>query len=92
MFKISAMKHLFSIESIEPETPGKVSIEGIAPILAATWIESLYGMYGHGLDSKMERPIDLFMGISQSGLDYEIIEGHEILDLPLEEIPEGSRS
>lgn len=50
----------------------------------------MYGMYGHRI-GRLSTQLDLNAAIVKSGLDYEIIEGAEILEMPQEEIPAGAK-
>lgn len=91
MFKIKlpTLDVTISISSISPDNSAPIKFEGDAKGFVKE-LASMYGMYGHRI-GRLSTPLDLNAAIVKSGLDYEIIEGAEILEMPQEEIPAGAK-
>jgi hypothetical protein len=90
MFVVKVKNHTIAIDSDDPEQHAEMKIEGEDPASIHSWVGKLYGMRGVGLDEWANCPIDLMSGIMDSKESYEILQGKEILDMPLEELPEGA--
>lgn len=73
---------MITVDSSQPYKSGKTKYEGADRALISDWLPDQYGMYGKrvGDDAK---PINVFAALtSATWLEWEIIEGKEILDLP----------
>ncbi len=54
----------------------------------AKWLPGRYGMFGHRVGN-YPYAMDVIHALIVSGKKYEVLEGQEILDLPIEPLPEG---
>jgi hypothetical protein len=88
---------IISIDSDNRDRPAPIqvdSINGTDPQMVKIWykkLSNMHGMYGHLLD-KATSPIDLNAALLQNKIEFEILEGREILDLPRAELPPGAIS
>ena len=71
-----------TVNSDQPYQNGKTTYEGADKALISNWLPDQYGMYGKrvGDDAK---PINVSAALTAATwLEWEILEGKEILDLP----------
>jgi hypothetical protein len=83
---------MISVNSDRPYKSGATTYEGSDKALLSEWLPDQYGMYGKrvGDDAK---PIDLVAALTAATwLEWEIISGKEILDLPVPPLPPGAIS
>jgi hypothetical protein len=80
---------IISIDSDLPEKWGLMQIEPESQELREQ-ISLWSGLRGISLDDKSNCPVDLEAGLLIEKIPFEVIEGAEILDLPLEELPPGA--
>jgi hypothetical protein len=81
-----------SIETDMPEQSGTTTWSGDDSDMISDWSIGQYGMYGHYIGEN-PTPISLVHALTVAiWLEWEIIEGKEILDIPLEELPPSAIS
>jgi hypothetical protein len=79
-----------SIDSDSPDRYGKATWTGKDAALLSDWITNQYGMYGHRV-GESPNPLDAVAALTgATWLEWEIVEGAEILDMPREELPPGA--
>jgi hypothetical protein len=54
----------------------------------ALWLPGRYGLFGHRVGN-FPYPMDVIHALIVSKKEYQVTEGQEILDLPIEPLPEG---
>ena len=71
-----------SVDSTEPYKRGKTTYQGTDKALISNWLPDQYGMYGKTVGDDAS-PINVVSALtSATWLEWEIISGQEILDLP----------
>jgi hypothetical protein len=71
-----------SVNSDKPYRSGKTTYEGADKALISDWLPDQHGMYGKTVGDDVS-PINLVAVLtSATWLEWEILEGKEILDLP----------
>jgi hypothetical protein len=79
-----------SIETIVPYMGGMTTWNGDDLALITDWLPDQYGMRGKPVGDEPS-PIDLIHAITlTTWLEWEIIEGKEMLDVPVPELPSGA--
>jgi hypothetical protein len=79
-----------SIDSTKPYQGGKTKYEGKDKSLMAEWLPDQYGMRGKRVGDKAS-PANVFAALkSASWLQWKIISGQEILDIPDSNLPPGA--
>jgi hypothetical protein len=89
MFVVKVRDHIVSIDSNHPDKGGSVQITGKNPAEIRRWISTMSGMRGIGLDGDYAAPSDLDAGLDYLKESFEILEGKEILDMPMDKLPDG---
>lgn len=81
---------VISIDSNLPDHSGVATWTGNDAASIADWLTSQYGMYGKPVGENPS-PIDLIHSLTKATwLEWEIVEGRDILDLPVSELPPGA--
>lgn len=88
MITIQIENATLSIDSNKPEKHGTVVWLGDSAELAQ-WLPRQYGMFGHRVGDN-PAPMDAIAAMIASGKKYKVVEGQEILDLPVPELPKGA--
>lgn len=88
MIKIEIGTAVLSIDSDSPGRRGIAVWAGDDQELAA-WLPGRYGMFGHRVGDN-PAPMDAIAALKTAGKKYEVLEGQEILDLPISPLPEGA--
>lgn len=79
-----------SVDSDSPDRSGNATWSGKDAALLSDWITNQYGMYGHRVGEN-PNPADLNSAlIAATWLDWEIVEGEEILEMPRQKLPPGA--
>jgi hypothetical protein len=79
-----------TIDSDHPDRHGQATWTGKDAALLSDWLPRQYGMYGHGVGEN-PNPLDAVSALTgATWLEWEIVEGKEILDMPREELPSGA--
>lgn len=79
-----------SIDSTQPYKAGKTTYEGTDKALMREWIPDQYGMRGKRVGDNAS-PADLNHALmAATWLEWEIISGQEILDIPEQSLPPGA--
>jgi hypothetical protein len=90
MVKLEIDNAVLSIDSTRPDRHGVAKWTGDFASLSE-WLPYQVGMFGH-IVSDMPTPMDAIAALNAAGKKYQVIEGQEILDLPMPELPEGVMS
>lgn len=81
-----------TIDADLPYERGDTKFEGEQSASIADWLSDQYGMYGHRVGDDAS-PIDLVAALTAATwIEWEIISGEEILDLPVPPLPPGAIS
>jgi hypothetical protein len=79
-----------AIDSDSPDRYGKATWTGKDAALLSDWLTDQYGMYGHTVGEN-PNPLDAVAALTgATWLEWEIVEGKEILDLPRQQLPDGA--
>ena len=78
---------ILSIDSTEPDRHGVASWTGESTEISQ-WLPKQFGMFGHYVGD-YPCPADAIHALIISGKKYQVLEGQDILDLPIEPLPEG---
>ena len=89
MVRVKVDGVLLSIDSNRPDTHGIATWSEDTPLSA--WLPLQYGMFGHRVGDN-PTPMDAIAALKSASKEYQVIEGQEILDLPISELPEGAVS
>ena len=92
MFKIQIIEPNITI-SINANTPDKYARIKIAGEDANNFgrkLAQMYGIYGH-LVGTNTTPLDLNAALANSGMEYEILEGADILKMRRQQLPPGAK-
>ena len=79
MFKIKIGDNILSIDVTEPEEGNKLIMSNEDRALLAK-IATLHGFRGIGISPNSLCPLDFARGLNVAKIDFEVIEGQEILD------------
>jgi hypothetical protein len=80
-----------SIDSDSPDCYGKATWSGKDAALLSDWLPNQYGMYGHHVGEK-PNPLDAVAALTgATWLEWEIVEGKEILEMPRQKLPPGAK-
>jgi hypothetical protein len=79
-----------SIDSDSPDRRAQIVVAGENSQFMKQQIASMTGMYGHIIGNSTA-PLDLNAALAGSGLDFEILEGADILKMPRQELPDGAK-
>jgi hypothetical protein len=85
MFKIQVEDSIVSIDVAAPDEAGKIECSDLA--LMAT-LSNTFGL--HTTLGESASPEALEAAVKKLGLKYEIIEGADILDMPIQPMPDGA--
>lgn len=84
---------IVTIDSRRKFGDGEMTIEGSNSEEVKGWISSQMGMYGHSLGDETNSPIDLVAALNLGKfIEWEIIEGADILNQETPELPKGAIS
>lgn len=87
MIKIEIENAVLFLDSDKPNKCGAAKWAGDSTELAE-WLPNQFGMFGHYVGD-YPCPADAIHALIISGKKYRVTEGQEILDLPIEPLPEG---
>lgn len=90
MIKIEIENAVLSIDSDKPDRYGAAVWSGESKELAE-WLPAQYGMFGHYVGDN-PCPSDAIHALIVAKKKYKVLEGQEILDLPMPPLPEGAIS
>jgi hypothetical protein len=90
MIRIEIDDAILSLNSDHPEEGSPPYWSGDSTELAK-WLPSRYGMFGHYVGD-YPCPSDVIHALIVGKKKYKVLEGQEILDLPMSELPEGAIS
>lgn len=80
-----------SIDSDSPDRYGKATWTGKDAALLSNWLPGQSGMYGHGV-GESPNPLDAVAALTgATWLEWEIVEGKEILEMPRQKLPPGAK-
>lgn len=92
MFKVLVNSTIeVAIAATRPHQHAQTTYKGDEDGRFADWIPLEYGVRGKRVGDDAS-PLDLVAALTKSKLKWEIIEGAEILDLPITELPKGAVS
>jgi hypothetical protein len=79
-----------TIDSAKPDKYGKTTYGGADSSLISQWLPNQHGMYGHRVGDEAN-PLDVSAALSAATwIEWEILEGEEILDMPRQKLPPGA--
>jgi hypothetical protein len=82
---------VISIDSDSPDRAGNATWSGKDAALLSDWITNQYGMYGHQVGEN-PNPLDAVAALTgATWLEWEIVEGKEILEMPRQKLPPGAK-
>jgi hypothetical protein len=87
MIRIEIDDAVLSLKSAHPEEGSPPYWSGDSTELAK-WLPSRYGMFGHYVGD-YPAPMDVVHALIVAKKEYQVLEGQEILDLPIAPLPEG---
>jgi hypothetical protein len=87
MIRIEIDDAILSLNSAHPNEGSPPYWSGDSTELAK-WLPGQFGMFGHYVGD-YPCPSDTIHALIISGKKYRVTEGQEILDLPIEPLPEG---
>ena len=90
MIIITIGNSVLTIDSNRPDEHGEAVWAGDSAELA-TWLPSRYGMFGHRVGDN-PAPMDVIAALITSKKEYRVVQGLEILDLPIASLPDGAIS
>jgi hypothetical protein len=88
MIRIEIENAVLSIDSDKPDRHGAAVWAGESQELAE-WLPNQYGMFGHYVGD-YPCPSDAIHALIVGKKKYKVLEGQEILDMPIKPLPEGS--
>jgi hypothetical protein len=90
VIRIEIENAVLSIDSDKSDRHGAAVWAGDS-IELAKWLPSRYGMFGHKVGD-YPCPSDVIHALIVGKKKYKVLEGQEILDMPISELPEGAVS
>jgi hypothetical protein len=88
MIKIEIDNAVLLIDSDKPDKYGTAIWAGDYQALAK-WLPNQYGMFGHHVGDN-PAPMDVIHALIMAKKKYQVVEGKEILDIPITPLPDGA--